>query len=161
MTNDCAGSLELDDAVDDDDDESVLLVEPLSTGTVSCRTRSGGASTSAVPSVATGRSNGTPVSMSISVMLFVISVLSTITTALFGSKPGHESPRNVVAPRAGCGGSNGLPHAHFARGTPKLSTSTAVPASRTDCSGVACPLRKPWLVTRASVSSTTGVRPRM
>ncbi|MCZ7536465.1 MAG: hypothetical protein M5T61_11525 [Acidimicrobiia bacterium] len=47
---------------------------------------------------------------------------------------------------------------HLTRGTPYPSTITAVPAWRIDWSDVALPSRYPWLVTRVSARSTTGVR---
>src|SRR6266566_3307471 len=51
----------------------------------------------------------------------------------------------------------GVTHPHFTRGLPKSSTRTAVPACNTDCSVVALPLAKPWLVTRVSARSCIGV----
>ena len=52
---------------------------------------------------------------------------------------------------------SGLPQAHFTRGVPYWSTSTAVPDCSTAWRGVALPFLNPWLVTRVSRSSTTGV----
>ena len=50
----------------------------------------------------------------------------------------------------GDGSASGLPQLHLTRGTPVLSTSTAVPACSSDWNGVASPLLNPWLVTRVS-----------
>lgn len=78
------------------------------------------------------------------------------TTTFCALNVGHEVPV-YFADDDVSGGSSGLPHAHRARGTPWLSTSTAVPACSTDWYAVAWPFAKPWLVTRVSTRSTTGV----
>lgn len=78
------------------------------------------------------------------------------TTTFCGRNADHEVPVNFSEDCA-AGGSSGLPHAQRARGTPWLSTSTAVPAWSTDWNVVAWPLAKPWLVTRVSARRTTGV----
>jgi hypothetical protein len=78
------------------------------------------------------------------------------TTTFCGRNVDHEAPVNF-SDDCVAGGSNGLPQAQRARGTPWLSTSTAVPAWSTDWKVVAWPLLKPWLVTRVSVRRTTGV----
>lgn len=77
-------------------------------------------------------------------------------TTFVGWNVGHAAPLNCSDENAS-GGSSGFPHAQRARGTPWLSTSTAVPAWSTDWNVVAWPLAKPWLVTRVSTRSTTGV----
>ncbi len=53
----------------------------------------------------------------------------------------------------------GLPQKHLTRGTPYLSTRTAVPASRIAGISLARPFTKPWLVTAVSERKMTGVRP--
>lgn len=79
----------------------------------------------------------------------------TITT-FCGRNADHAGPVNDSVVRA-AGGSSGLPHAQRARGTPWLSTSTAVPACSTDWNVVAWPLLNPWLVTRVSTRRIAGV----
>lgn len=79
------------------------------------------------------------------------------TTTFCAWKVDHWLPVNA-SEDCTAGGSSGLPHEQRARGTPWLSTSTAVPACRTDWKVVAWPLLNPWLVTRVSARRTTGVR---
>jgi hypothetical protein len=78
------------------------------------------------------------------------------TTTFCGWKVCHSVPVNA-SDDCMAGDSSGLPHEQRARGTPRSSTRTAVPACRTDWKVVAWPLLKPWLVTRVSTRSTTGV----
>jgi hypothetical protein len=78
------------------------------------------------------------------------------TTTFCGLNVDHDAPVYFTDDDVS-GGSSGLPHAQRARGTPWASTSTAVPACSTDWNVVAWPLAYPWLVTRVSTRSTTGV----
>ena len=90
------------------------------------------------------------------VMTLITVVFCTTTVTVPGSNPGHAGPVYVGEDGTGFGGSNGLPHAHRARGTPVLSTRTAVPACSTDWCCVARPFLNPWFVTRVSFCNSTG-----
>lgn len=65
----------------------------------------------------------------------------TVTNEL-GSQPCHPVPVNcwLASP---CGSASGLPESQRTRGTPRLSTSTAVPVCSTDWNAVASPFWKP------------------
>ena len=116
----------------------------------------GGPAASWLPELPTGRVNVRPLPRStITIVLTGAAAGATLTTAA-GWKDGHALPVKTAVPCA-TGGSSGLPQAQRALGTPRLSTSTAVPACRMDWKLVAAPLAKPWLVTRVSIRSTTGV----
>jgi hypothetical protein len=81
---------------------------------------------------------------------------TTITTVP-GWKPDQLVPVNRVETLSACGASSGFPQAQRTRGRPRESMSTAVPDWSTDWKLVALPSAKPWLVTRVSTFSTTGV----
>ncbi|MDH6131306.1 hypothetical protein P3T37_000675 [Kitasatospora sp. MAA4] len=78
-------------------------------------------------------------------------------TTVFAWNEGQAVPLKVGATFSTAGGSSGFPQAQRVRSTPRLSTSTAVPACSTDWKPLATPFAKPWLVTRVSTRSTTGV----
>jgi hypothetical protein len=62
----------------------------------------------------------------------LMTVVEGATTTTFCERyDGHESPVGLGVPCCGTGASSGLPHAQRTRGTPRASTSTAVPAWRT------------------------------
>ena len=71
---------------------------------------------------------------------------------------GHGVPTNVIRSNEP-GRVSGFPQKHRVTGAPCLSTSTAVPACRTALTAVACPLTKPWFVTRVSERRMTEVSP--
>lgn len=51
-----------------------------------------------------------------------------MATTFAGWYEGHVCPKRFGAALSGTGGPSGLPHAQRTRGTPRSSTSTAVPA---------------------------------
>ena len=104
-----------------------------------------------------GRLKYWPVSGSKSTMTVTSTSAGWTTTTFWDRKVGHWVPVKV-SDEVMAGGSSGLPHEQRARGTPWLSTRTAVPACRTDWKVVAWPLANPWLVTRVSARRTAGVR---
>lgn len=116
----------------------------------------GGTLWSFPPEPPVGRANQVPVSGSKSTMTVRLTTVGAMTTTFVGLNDVQVGPVKVSDVLA-AGGRSGLPQEHRTRGTPRLSTSTAVPAWRTDWKLVAAPLRKPWLVTRVSTRSTTGV----
>ncbi len=85
-----------------------------------------------------------------------VTVESMITMSLTWNV-GQAVPVNVCVPLVVLGASSGLPQAQRARGSPLLLISTAVPDCSTDWNAVGAPFRNPWLVTRVSARSTTGV----
>jgi hypothetical protein len=85
-----------------------------------------------------------------------VTVDSTITM-LSTWNVGHAVPVYTCLPLVASGASSGLPQEQRARGSPLLSINTAVPDCSTDWNAVACPFWNPWLVTRVSALSTTGV----
>ena len=74
-----------------------------------------------------GRPKNLPESGSKSTMTVTCTGAGCTITTFCGRKLGHAAPVNDSDARA-AGGSSGLPHAQRDRGTPWLSTSTAVPA---------------------------------
>jgi hypothetical protein len=116
----------------------------------------GGALWSSCPVPPAGRAKYWPLCGSKSTMTVICTGAGSTTTTFFGWNVDHAVPVNDSDDRA-AGGSRGLQHAQRVRGTPWLSTSTAVPACSTDWKVVARPLANPWLVTRVSARRTTGV----
>ncbi|MCB0963708.1 MAG: hypothetical protein KDA98_10475 [Acidimicrobiales bacterium] len=78
--------------------------------------------------------------MSTSTKMLMIVVLWLMTVTPPGFHHCHVGPR-YTGVLTGVGGSSGLPHEQRTRGTPYLSTSTAVPDWRTDWMTVGWPLR--------------------
>ena len=62
-----------------------------------------------------------------------------ITTAACTSKPGHGSPARLAVGAFRTGAASGLPLAQRSRGSPRSSTSTAVPACSTACCAATAP----------------------
>ena len=97
----------------------VLGVEPL-LGLVDAT------ATSWLPELPTGRANVLPLPWSTITIVLTGAAAGVTLTTVFRWNEGHPPPLNV-APLCATGGSSGLPHAQRALGTPRLSTSTAVP----------------------------------
>src|ERR1035437_9093851 len=113
--------------------------------------------TSVVPVDPAGRPNAVPSLSSVRTKMLMITGAGCTTTTVVGLNVGHGLPVYVGGVCAGLGEPSGFPHAHLDRGTPYLSTSTAVPRCRIAWYGSGLPLTKPLLVTRVSLRSTTGV----
>lgn len=78
------------------------------------------------------RANQVPVLTFTNTISFTGAGAGVTVTSVDGLKDGHGLPVYFTPPVASTGGVSGLPHAHRTRGTPLLSTSTAVPAWSTD-----------------------------
>ena len=133
-----------------------VVVEVLGTGLVI----GGGVRWSVSPWLPVGRPNHWPVAGSTSTITVTSISEGTTTTVFPGSKDVHLVPVNLVEASSASGASRGFPQAQRTRGSPWVSMSTAVPPCSTDWKVVAAPLLKPWLVTRVSSRSTTGVSVR-
>nr|WP_051966408.1 hypothetical protein [Kitasatospora mediocidica] len=141
-------ALEADDEADEADEVDVDAdADPIGLG----------APVSWLPELPTGRANALPLSWSTTTITTTGVGAGWTTTTLFGWNEGQALPVKVGVALDMTGGSSGFPHAQRVRGTPRLSTSTAVPACSTDWKLVAAPSANPWLVTRVSTRSTTGV----
>jgi hypothetical protein len=98
-------------------------------------------------------------------MLMIVMLVMTVgagftTTTSAVRYPDQACPWVPVDRPDSSGGFSGFPQAQRTRGTPRLSTSTAVPDWRTDWRPVTRSPLNPWFVTRVSARSTTEVRPR-
>jgi hypothetical protein len=145
-----------EEAEPDVEAEPDALVETLGTGLV----LGGGIRWSVSPWLPVGRPNHWPVAGSTSTITVTSTSEGTTTTVFPGSKDVHLVPVNLVEASSASGASRGFPQAQRTRGSPWASMSTAVPPCSTDWKLVAAPLLKPWLVTRVSRRSTTGVSVR-
>src|SRR5205085_12318239 len=108
------------------------------------------------PAVPAGRGNVCPLVVSAMAKTVISCRAGEMTLMDCDENPGHVVPVYFRFEAAATGATSGLPLAHRARGTPRRSTSTAVPACSTDCRGVARLGTKPWSVTRVSDLRRTG-----
>jgi hypothetical protein len=107
--------------------------------------------------VPAGRWKVAPVCGSTSVKFRMSTVDCCTLTTTESENVAQATPITFNVVNATGGALSGLPHAHRVTGTPRRSTSTAVPACNTAANEVMCPLTKPWLVTAMSVRRTTEV----